>query len=258
MLPENQTTKIVSRARVILRHSAHVASGSVAACSLQSGTIPTLKVFDSGAEFLNLFAESAVFPFDRSDVFDRTVEDLALAWLGAVRQQSDHRGRLACAVARSWLMVVAHQRDGARSATRSQRRNGLAKSFQVGIQILTVAAFDRRVRDALALATAVRGHRCRFGILVRFRRDEVIVAVVATRGFDVRGLARSARLAFARIGLCTRHGWAIDVHLLGGFLVRAGDGRVSMRVSDVACDSRREEMSVIGLIGNERFDGFLR
>lgn len=156
------------------------------------------------------------------------------------------------------MVVVAHQGDGARCATGSQRRNSLAKSFQVGIQILTVATFDCRVRDALALATAVRGCRCRFGILVRFRRDEIIVAVVAARGFDVRGLARSARQAFAWVGLCTRHGWAIDAHLLGGFLVRAGDGRVSMRVSDVACDSRREEMSVIRLIGNERFDGFLR
>ena len=114
------------------------------------------------------------------------------------------------------------------------------------------------MRDALALATAVRSRRCRFGILVRFRRDEVIVAVVTARGFDVRGLARSAGLAFARIGLCTRHGWTFHAHLLGGFLVRAGDGRVSMRMSDVACDSRREEVSVIRLIGNKRFDGFLR
>ena len=240
------------------RHSAHVASCSVAACSLQSSTIPTLKVFDSGAEFLSLFAESAVLPFDSTDVFDRTVEDLALAWFGAVRQQSNHRGRLACAVARSWLVVVAHQRDGARCATGSQGRDSLAKPFQVGVQVLTVAAFDRRVRDALALATAVRGCRCRFGILIRFRRDKVIFAVVAARGFDVRGLARSAGQVFARIGLCTRHRWAIDVHLLGGFLVRAGDGRVSMRVSDVACDSRREEMSVVRLIGNECLDGFLR
>lgn len=154
--------------------------------------------------------------------------------------------------------MVAHQRDGARCATGSQRGNGLAKPFQVGIQVLTIAAFDRRVRDSLALATAVRGCRCRFGILVRFRRDEVIVAVVAARSFDVRGLARSAGQAFARVGLCTGHGWAIDAHLLGGFLVRASDRRVCMRVSDVPCDSRREEMGVIGLIGNERFDGFLR
>lgn len=128
----------------------------------------------------------------------------------------------------------------------------------MGVQILPIAAFDRRVRDALALATAVRGCRCWFGILGRFRRDEIIVAVVAARGFDDRGLARSAGLAFARIGVCTRHGWTIDVHLIGGFLVRACDGRVSMRVSDVAWASRWEEMSVIWLIWNERLHGFLR
>jgi hypothetical protein len=94
------------------------------------------------------------------------------------------------------------------------------------VEVFTIAAFDSRVRDALALATAVRGCRCWFGILVRFRRDEIIITVVAAGGFDVRGLARSAGLAFARISLCTRHGWAIDAHLLGGFLVRACDGRV--------------------------------
>ena len=134
----------------------------------------------------------------------------------------------------------------------------MAKPFQMGVQILTIATFDSRVRDALTLATAVRGCRCWFGVLVRFRRDEIIVAVVAARGFDVRGLARSARLPFARIGLGTRHGWAIDAHLVGGFLVRASDGRVSMGVSDVALNSRWKEMSVIRLIWNERFDGFLR
>jgi len=239
---------------------AHVATSPVSASSLQRSTIPTLEVFHSGTEFLNLVAESAILPFDSADVFDRTVEDLALARLGAVRQQSHNRGRtgLTSAVARAWLVVIAHQRDGARRATGSQRRDGLAEPFQMGIQVLTIAAFDRRVRDALALATTVRGCRRRFGVLVRFRRDEIIVTVVATRGFNVRGLARSAGMALDRIGICTRHGWAIDAHLLGGLLVRAGDGRVGVRVSDVALDSRREEMSVIWLIWNERFDGFLR
>lgn len=128
----------------------------------------------------------------------------------------------------------------------------------MGVQILTIAAFNGRVRDTLALAAAVWGRRCWFGVLVRFRRDEIIVAVVAARSFDVRGLARSAGKAFARIGLRTRHGRAIDIHLLCGFLVRAGDRRVGVRVSDVTWDSRRQEMSVVRLIWNECFDGFLR
>lgn len=98
---------------------AHVPSSPVAARSLQRSTIPTLKVFDSSAELLNLIAESAILPLDSADVFDRTVEDLALAWLGAVRQQSHNRGRvgLACAVAGSRLVVVAHQRDSAGCTT---------------------------------------------------------------------------------------------------------------------------------------------
>lgn len=239
---------------------AHVASGTVTACSLQSSTIPTLEVFHSGTEFLNLVAESVVLSLDGADVFDRTVQDLALAWLGAVRQKSHNRCRtgLTSAVTRAWLVVIAHQRNSARRATRSQRRDSLAEPFQVGVQILTIAAFDCRMRDALALATAVRGRRCGLGILVQFRRDEIIVAVVAAGDLDVRGLARSAGMALDRIGICTRHRWAIDAHLLGRFLVRAGDGRVCVRVSDVALDSRREEMSVIWLIWDERFDGFLR
>ena len=85
----------------------------------------------------------------------------------------------------------------------------------------------------------------------------IIVAVVATRGFDVRGLARSARLAFARIGVCTRHGWAIDAHLFGGILARTGDWRMGVRVPGVARDLGWLQVRRCRLIRDERFDGFL-
>lgn len=198
-------------------------------------------------------------------MLDRTIQDLALARLGAVGEEGDDGSGvgLADAVAGS---VGSYERDTAGRATGSEGGDGLAQALEVGVQVFAVAAFDCCVRDALAFAAAVGGvlgvGNCWVGCLgglVGFGGDEIVVAVVATGGFDVRGFAGPAMVvAFDGLGLGTTwHAWAIDTHVVGMFLMRTGDRRMGVWVPGVAWELGRLQVSRSRLIRDERFDRLL-